>query len=116
MPKNQKAVLPLSPSPGQEKFCNQIFHNPGESTISSTTANLKPYFKPLTFITSLKVSIVFFNNFFCIFQSLIDTKRSTANFFGNIRKIRPGIRNFVSLLVFAESGKHGRALLPKTRS
>jgi hypothetical protein len=32
--------------------------------------------------------------FFCSFQSLIDTKRSTANIFKNILQIRPDIRSF----------------------
>ncbi len=35
-----------------------------------------------------------FLNFFCIFQSLIDTKRSTANIFENILQIRPDIQSF----------------------
>jgi hypothetical protein len=47
-----------------------------------------------------------FLNFFCIFQSLIDTKRSTANIFENILRIRLDIRSFRSLAVFAESMKH----------
>ncbi len=54
-----------------------------------------------------------FLNFFWIFQSLIDTKRSTANIFKHILKIRPNIRSFRSLAVFAESAKHGWALSPK---
>jgi hypothetical protein len=47
-----------------------------------------------------------FLNFFCIFQSLIDTKRSQANIFENILQIRTDIRSFRSLTVFAESAKH----------
>jgi hypothetical protein len=45
--------------------------------------------------------------FFCIFQSLIDTKRSIANIFDNNLQIRPDIQSFQSLPVFAESAKHG---------
>jgi hypothetical protein len=45
-------------------------------------------------------------NFFCIFQSLIDTKLSTANIFENLQQIRPDIQNFRSLPVFAEGEKH----------
>jgi hypothetical protein len=48
-----------------------------------------------------------FLNFFCIFQSLIDTKRNTANIFKNNLQIRPDIQSFGSLPVFAESAKHG---------
>jgi hypothetical protein len=48
-----------------------------------------------------------FLNFFCIFQSLIDTKRSTTNIFKYILQIRPDIQSFQSLPVFAESVKHG---------
>ncbi len=32
--------------------------------------------------------------FFCIFHSLIDTKRSAANIFKNILKIRTDIQSF----------------------
>jgi hypothetical protein len=46
-------------------------------------------------------------NFFCIFQSLIDTKRSTVNSFENILQIRQDIQSFLSLAAFAESAKHG---------
>jgi hypothetical protein len=35
-----------------------------------------------------------FLNFFCIFHLLMDTKRSTANIFEKILKIRTDIRSF----------------------
>jgi hypothetical protein len=54
-----------------------------------------------------EIFIVCFLNYFCIFQSLIDIKRSTANIFENILQIRPDIRNFRLIAVFAESAKHG---------
>jgi hypothetical protein len=54
-----------------------------------------------------EIFIVCFKNFFCIFQSPIDIKHSTANIFENILEIRPDIRSFRSLAVFAESAKHG---------
>ncbi len=57
-----------------------------------------------------------FLNFFCFFQSLIDTKHLTANIFKNILKIRLDIQSFRSLPVFAEIAKLGWALSPKTRS
>ncbi len=63
-----------------------------------------------------EIFIVCFLNFFCIFPSLIDIKRSTANIFENILQIRPDIRSFWLLAVFAESAKHGWALSPKTPS
>jgi hypothetical protein len=47
-----------------------------------------------------------FLNFVCIFQSLIDKRRSATNIFENIIKIRSDILNFRSLPVFAESAKH----------
>jgi hypothetical protein len=54
-----------------------------------------------------EIFIMCFLTFFKIFQSLIDTKRSTANIFENNLKIGPDIRSFRSLAVFAESAKHG---------
>ncbi len=63
-----------------------------------------------------EIFIVCFQNYFCIFQSLINTKHSTANIFEKILKIRPDIRSFRSLAVFAESAKHGWALSPKMQS
>jgi hypothetical protein len=51
--------------------------------------------------------IMCFYTFLKIFQSLIDTKRSTANIFEHILKIRPDIQSFRSLVVFAESAKQG---------
>jgi hypothetical protein len=59
-----------------------------------------------------KIFIVFLK----LFQSLIDTKPNTANIFKNILKILPDIRSFRSLPIFAESTKHGWALLPKAQS
>jgi hypothetical protein len=53
-----------------------------------------------------EIFIVCFQTFFCILQSLIDTKRSPANIFENILQIRTDIRSFRSLAVFAESAKH----------
>ncbi len=41
-----------------------------------------------------EIFIVCFLTFFCIFHSLIDTKRSTANVFEKILKIRTDIRSF----------------------
>jgi hypothetical protein len=57
-----------------------------------------------------------FLNCFCIFQSLIDTKRSPVNIFENILQICTDIQSFRSLAVFAKSAKHGCALSQKTRS
>jgi hypothetical protein len=42
------------------------------------------------------------------------TNCSTAKIFKNILQIRPEIRNFRSLPIFAESTKHGWALSPKS--
>jgi hypothetical protein len=72
-------------------------------------------------IQSLKVymheiSIVCFLTYFCIFQSLLDTKQSTINIYENFLQIRPDIRNFRSLPDFAESAKYNWALSAKTRS
>jgi hypothetical protein len=47
-----------------------------------------------------------FYTYFCIFQTLIDTKRSTINIFKKLLQTRPDIRNFLSLPDFAESAKH----------
>ncbi len=44
-----------------------------------------------------------FLNFFCIFRSLIDTKRSPANIFENILQICTDIRSFRSLTVSPNS-------------
>ncbi len=63
-----------------------------------------------------EIFMVYFYNFFCIFQSLIDIKRSTVNIFKNVLQIRQDIRSFRLLAVFAESGKRGWAFSPKTRS
>jgi hypothetical protein len=43
-----------------------------------------------------------FSNFFCSFQSIIDTKHNTTNIFENPLQIRPDIRNYRSLPVFAD--------------
>jgi hypothetical protein len=59
---------------------------------------------------------ILFLNFFCIFQTLIDTKRGTINIFENLLEIRPDIRNFRSLPDFAESVTQNGALSAKTRN
>ncbi len=60
-----------------------------EIAVVATMATLKVHMH--------EIFIVCFSTFFCIFQSLIDlidTKRSTANIFENIFKIRTDIQSF----------------------
>jgi hypothetical protein len=57
-----------------------------------------------------EIFIVCFLNFFCIFQSLKDTKRSRANISENLLQLRADIRNFLSFPNFAESANHSWTL------
>jgi hypothetical protein len=47
-----------------------------------------------------------FVTFFCIFQSLIDTKTPSSHHFQKKFLNRPDIANFLSLPAFAKSPKH----------